>query len=802
MAELLQDVPISHLATDPLTGSITLPTPAQAGSTLIILGGGGNVISSTGFAKRTGTGGNQEADILDRPATAGETVIALEWNGAENWLGRIREYGPGLEFVAASNAGTGTGLATSADVDNQISAPAVTASGPGLLISVHLQTTGADTTITNPFGRGIRWHQSGPAAAALDAALQPGIATKTNMICRFAHADVDVEGSYPAQLPAGDYAATSVWLATAGSNNAFVCQALYADTSGTPTVVWPNETVRENSLPGTLQTNWFLPTGTNPTIAGFTDRPSYQPGDTVQFFVDSTSFPFRVEIYRLGYYGFETFTARNVLGNQAGYLVGTVLAQADPVVDPVLGSTSCPWTANATWTIPQDAASGQYYYLLRRTDDTAQVASGDFIVTGDPIGRIVVCLPDMTRHAYNVWGHTSDHGPRGVGGAWTGKSLYQDGADADIPDITHRAYAVDRRRPQGIQESQASTYLTDSEQGVITFLEAQGYDLCYLSNWDLDADPTILTRASMVIVLGHHEYWTTGVYDAFEAAQAAGVSMLIDSSNTALWHVRFAADDVDRATIICYKESATADEGPNPDLPGDGFDPDGYTGTWRDTRQVIGGVNNPDIRSEDALTGQLFVASGPVQDTLSVPAASKSLPIWRNSPDIQSLADGQEYVTAVNELGFECDYPSGGPHQPTNLVNLNPYQKSFTTGANPAGSTYDQHVGPITLGFTLHRVPASGALVFNTGNWRGLLGVSRWQGGAFSGHVVDLNMQNAVLAVLYDLGARPVTLTEMQPGVDTPLTDPAIGAPTGGRADIARAYGLSVPATGFMSFFV
>jgi hypothetical protein len=42
----------------------------------------------------------------------------------------------------------------------------------------------------------------------------------------------------------------------------------------------------------------------------------------------------------------------------------------------------------------------------------------------------------------------------------------------------------------------------------------------------------------------------------------------------------------------------------------------------------------------------------------------------------------------------------------------------------------------------------------------------------------------------------------MEPGIDTPLTNPATGAPTGGRSGVARAYGLKVPATaGFLAFF-
>lgn len=776
----------------------TIPIPAAvAGSLVVIYLAGGAVPSSvhlTGsggpaMTRRTPTysGGSQDTSIWDVTAVGGETAVYVDLGSGDDNLSHIvYRLAAGLTYVGGSHNGSGAG--SDVATDYQIKPDGVTVTGPSLIVSGH----SADTT--TPFGVGNRWRQLGPAGHVYGSGgNQPGNGG-VNLVWQSGLIDVDATHSYPQQLAAGEYQATSVWM---GSGTCYAVQAIYADTSGVPTNPAVSETVRENSLPGTHYTHWYLSTGTNATIAGYTNKASYHPGDTVEFLVDSTGNPYRVEIYRLGDYGFEVFSGRNVLGCQGGYLTGTVVSQPSPTVDPVLGSTSCAWTSTATWTIPSDAASGQYYVLVRRTDDTSQVASLDFIVSGDPTGRVAVCLPDFTRAAYNVWGATTDHGPRGSGGTWTGRSLYQAGADGALADFTHRAYATSFDRPSGIQESQASTYLTDAEQGTIAFMEAQGYDLAYVSNFDLDADPALLKQATAVVLLGHHEYWTTNVYDAVQAARDVGVNLIIQSSNTALWHVRFASSDVDRRTMICYKDSGTEDEGSG--WSGTGYDPVSYTGTWRDTRRNPGTVYNLDIRSEDSLTGQLFAASGPLQTTMQVPFSAKGFPIWRNSASIQALTSG-EYTTIVNALGYEADYPSAAPTQPDNLVNLNPYDASWTTGANAAGTVYDT-TGTETLGFTLYRHD-SGSLVFTTGSWRGLWSISRWQGG-IAGNSVDPNWQNAALCIFHDLGVAPANLREMQPGIDTPLTDPAVGATVGGRNAIARAYGLKAPAgSAFLTFFL
>lgn len=806
MANLIATTPWSEVKqTGVTTFTITLTQPATAGSTLVFFAAGGATVtakitnsSGAAFTLRSQALGAQAASISDFVAVGGETAVFITLNGAENVAGAIYEIGSLGSFIAASNNGTGVAPASSNDFQSAPTSSVNVASGSALLVGGWTVTA---TAGTSPFNLTNQWRQMGPLGKLyINNGLQPG--ANTQFIYASGLADVSSTSRYPANLTnSGDYRATSVWVG--GSGTAFAVQAAYTDTSGIATNPTPaNPIVAENSLPGTLSSNWFVGnTATDSTIAGYCDKTSYLPGNTVNFKVDSTSNPFRVEIYRLGYYGWETFGARSVLGNEAGYITGTVTAQSAPTVDSTLGSTSCSWTTNATWTIPANAPPGLYYVLFRRTDVTSHVASAHFIVgSSSPTGMVAVCLPDMTYQAYNVWGATTNNGTLAAG-TWTGRSLYTSGQDGNAEQLAHRAYAVCYDRPYSTQQTQANTYIFDSEHGVIVFLEAQGYNLIYYSNLDLENNTTLLNTAALVFMLGHHEYWTTNVYNCFTNAMNAGVNTVITSSNTALWHTRFASSDTSKRTMICYKDSSTADVAAG--WSGTGYDPVSYTGSWRDTRTNVGTVNNTDIRRENALTGQLFVASASVNIALTVPFAQKTLPIWRNSASIQALTSGQNYTTPTSVGGNEIDSADGSSGQPSNLVSLCPTAAgTVTTGSNAAGTIYTTSISP-TIGFTLYR-RTSGALVFNTGAWRGWQGVSRWAQSAIGGVVTsaDANWQNALLALLYDLGITPIAARELRPGIDTALTNPATGAVTGGRSAVSYAYGLRSPSDGnFMPFF-
>ncbi|MCB0015931.1 MAG: hypothetical protein KDE34_28645, partial [Anaerolineales bacterium] len=73
--------------------------------------------------------------------------------------------------------------------------------------------------------------------------------------------------------------------------------------SPTPSTAQANKIVRENLLPGSPSTEWDINGWGDPSIQGFATDISINLGETVNFKIKTDSDNYRIDIYRLGYYG-------------------------------------------------------------------------------------------------------------------------------------------------------------------------------------------------------------------------------------------------------------------------------------------------------------------------------------------------------------------------------------------------------------------------------------------------------------------------------------------------------------------
>ncbi|MCB0018746.1 MAG: hypothetical protein KDE09_13225, partial [Anaerolineales bacterium] len=73
--------------------------------------------------------------------------------------------------------------------------------------------------------------------------------------------------------------------------------------SPTPSTAQANKIVRENLLPGSPSTEWDINGWGDPSIQGFATDISINLGETVAFKIKTDSDNYRIDIYRLGYYG-------------------------------------------------------------------------------------------------------------------------------------------------------------------------------------------------------------------------------------------------------------------------------------------------------------------------------------------------------------------------------------------------------------------------------------------------------------------------------------------------------------------
>ncbi|MBY5361523.1 DUF4082 domain-containing protein [Rhizobium leguminosarum] len=507
------------------------------------------------------------------------------------------------------------------------------------------------------------------------------------------------------------------------------------------TAATPNKIALENMKQGNPISEWGLEGDGKGTIQGFATEISTNIGQTVDFKIATDSTHYRIDIYRMGYYG--GAGARKV--DSIEQSLTTAQIQPHPIVDMSLGLIDCGnWSVSASWQIPTDAVSGVYFAKLVREDGTADASIIPFVVRDDAsTSNVVFQTSDTTWQAYNAWG---------------GASLYYGQVPVDPADMIGylppncscgltaigRASAVSYNRPIITNTSPiggSHDYIFGVESSAISWLEQNGYDVSYISGVDATRNGALLLNHDAYLSVGHDEYWSAEQRANVEAARDAGVNLAFWSGNECYWKVRWQSsiDGSGQAyrTMVCYKETW-----------GTSTDPSNVgTGTWRDPRYADSGQ-----QPENALTGTMFQVDSYRQDTISIPYDYSNLRFWRNT-DVSELNEGETYNLVQNLLGYEWDSDVENGFRPAGLINLSLSSVSVSTYLRDYGTTVGDAVATHSL--TMYRA-ASGALVFGAGTVFWSWGLSdNHQGPATS---TDRNVQQAMVNMFADMGIQPTTL--------------------------------------------
>ncbi|HEU4686471.1 MAG TPA: N,N-dimethylformamidase beta subunit family domain-containing protein [Nitrospira sp.] len=358
----------------------------------------------------------------------------------------------------------------------------------------------------------------------------------------------------------------------------------------------------ENLRGGT--TGWQL---TRPAvhheIEGYASAVSIERGESLDLFVSTANTAYRLDVYRMGWYG--GAGARLVSGG----IVRPGRLQPSPHFDPATGLIECRW---------QDP------YRLH-TRDESEWLSGLYLVklTGIPDGFqsyiIFVVREDRRRsdllfqssvttyQAYNNWG---------------GKSLY------DFNSEGGRARKVSFNRPYAPSANPAAAsgvgageFLANLsvpphdpsppagwEYNMVRWLEREGYDVTYGTNLDSHGGGPRLSGHRAWLSVGHDEYWTWEARAHIEEARR-GMSLLFFSANVCYWQIRLEPSALTGApdrTIVAYKDTALSEDPYATD--GNPGNDHLITGRWRDAP-----LNNP----EERLVGVMY-DGGPVDRDLIV----------------------------------------------------------------------------------------------------------------------------------------------------------------------------------------
>jgi hypothetical protein len=483
-----------------------------------------------------------------------------------------------------------------------------------------------------------------------------------------------------------------------------------------------NAIVCENSKPGNPPSEWDVSGSGDANIQGFATDISADQGQTVRFKVKTPSSNYRLDIYRMGYYG-----------GQGARKVATVepsvsLPQTQPacLTQSATGLIDCGnWAQSASWVVPADAVSGIYFAKLVREDVNSDGSHVIFIVRDDDgHSNLLFQTSDTTWQAYNQYG---------------GNSLYAGGPGTN----PGRAYKVSYNRPLTVRGTTPEDSPFNAEYPMVRWLERNGYDLSYSTGIDTDRRGAEILEHKTFLSVGHDEYWAATQRANVEAARAAGVNLAFFSGNEIFWKTRWEnsidSSGTDHRTLVCYKEThANAKIDPTST----------WTGTWRDPRfspPADGG------RPENSLTGTIFMVNAGTT-AIRVPAADGKMRFWRKT-NIASLAPNETATLAPNTLGYEWDEELDNGSRPAGLIDLSSTTDSVSQRLLDQGSSYGP--GNATHHLTLYRAP-SGALVFGAGT-------IQWSWGLDSNHdressAVDSRMQQATVNLLADMGAQPGTL--------------------------------------------
>jgi hypothetical protein len=507
-----------------------------------------------------------------------------------------------------------------------------------------------------------------------------------------------------------------------------------------------NAITAENCLPGNLASEWDITGSGDPTIQGFATEISVNRGTTVQFKIDTTATSYRLDIYRMGYYGGRG--ARKVDSFTRTFPVAQ--DQPDCLVQAASGLIDCGnWAVSASWPVPANAVSGIYFAKVIRLD-TGGASHIVFIVRHDnSASDLVFQTSDTTWQAYNNYG---------------GNSLYT-GSPGTSPG---RAYKVSYNRPFNTRAVDGGQdWVFNSEYPMVRWLEENGYDVKYISGVDTDRNVAHLLNKKVFVSVGHDEYWSGQQRTNVEAARNAGVHLAFFSGNEVFWKTRWEpsidGSNTAHRTLVSYKEThANAKIDPTTT----------WTGTWRDGRFSTDGG-----KPEHSLTGTAFKVNAGTR-AIQVPAAQGKFRFWRHTA-IASLAANQVFTLPDGTLGYEWDEAPDDASAPAGLVRLSTTVANGVDVLQDLGSSYASGTARHSLTLYKH---SSGALVFGAGT-------IQWSWGLDSVHdrsgtPSDINMRQATMNLFADMGVQPATLqgdlTPTGPSTDTAAPTAVITAPVAG----------------------
>ena len=272
---------------------------------------------------------------------------------------------------------------------------------------------------------------------------------------------------------------------------------------------------RENARAGTA--GWQIAPDAAHGIEGFADHTYAAAGDPVQLYVSTTAQKFRVEAFRMGYYG--GVGARLVWRSPEvrGHEQGSCALTSDTHMVSCAG-----WTRTLGIRLTSAFVPGDY--LLKLVADHNRQGYVPLTVWDPKSHAAYVVKNDIfTWQAWNEYGGYDFYAGKGA-------------CPRNVYPICSRARVVSFDRPYGY--GAGSGDFLGNEYPLVRFAEQHGLDVTYATDLTLQQHPDYLLRHRAVLSLGHDECWSLHERLSVQAAAAHGVNVAFFAASPILRHVR------------------------------------------------------------------------------------------------------------------------------------------------------------------------------------------------------------------------------------------------------------------------
>jgi len=434
-----------------------------------------------------------------------------------------------------------------------------------------------------------------------------------------------------------------------------------------------HEVERENAQQGT--TAWEIPASMSTVvIQGFADHVYAAAGDTVGLYVSTPSTRFRVEAFRMGYYGGAgarlVWASNDIVGRK----------QAPCQMTNATNMVSCAnWTRSLRLRVTSAFVQGDYLLKL--------VASGGIgesyvpLTVWDPASHAAYLIKNdiFTWQAWNPYG---------------GYDFYagQGSCPRDVYPVCNRARIVSFDRPYGTGDG-AGDFL-GNEYPLVRFAEQHDLDVAYATDLTIQQHPSFVWAHRVLLSLGHDECWSLSERQAAIAGVAHGTNLVFFAASPILRHVR-----LQPSALAPDREEVDYRDGAADPLNGTGNPLDVTGNTWS---------SPPANWSEDSFVGSAYAGF------LEPNAAPADFTVADGSAWVFNGTGLQTGSKIPGLLRSDFDHFETSTHPPNEEILAH-----SRIPLNQAQSQIGVSQGGVYSDMTYYTNPTSGAGILDTGtnNW-------------------------------------------------------------------------------------